>query len=1312
MKKTKVLIKKVEFDFNINQKEYDSVIFSFLSRITKYDFDNIFNNILSKKEFQNFIEDIYIEKLEIDLNDIFLSDFQNLSKIIESHIEMELLNYINFNKSKIVSKSVDDFLDEYFSQKILPWWFDPNDNFKNILQNKKLDIRDNKKVYQLIVKDYNFFKKIFNHFSEDEINILLKDILGDKFKIYKNILDFKKNIYNIIPDFKSVDSNLKLMIFSSIKDAHFTKDYNLISEQIIRSEILSKDYRLDLILKNYDRYLELTDFCLEFTRNNTDFSEKINNKPNYYDTKKSIKNNLKKKYNGISSKYNSETTLKFKKILFDSVSEYFKIFEFYKSNLHSKESELIFETDYVKFSKKFKNEKDLISKLLIDEKLFNEYISNYKSVDKKLISFSAATLSSRYNDLADDFLAKFSPLIKDSESTFFEFQKRMNFNLPDDFVKLFIRHNIIKSIALDPNFKFNKSNLYYGLLFQIISSGDLKNLIPLKKQLLVKTKDSELADVISVINKPYPFEKVPQLTRDSIFFKDFYFHFLNGDELISWSNIEVVSEREVIAFFKVLIKKNDIDFLKIIFTSVEFLESKLEDLIDFDFEFIIKLFHLLNNNKINLNDYLSLKPLNDKTINTLILLEIFKNKLWRLISLNSINFEIHKLISKLGFNISELKELPKVSSIPPESPKRSTILPKSSKRGIISPELTKRSNILPEFSKEIIKTPSYFAEIAEKSISNFVFEFFQYAEHNTFLKHNKIDFLIRKIKHYFKTNKNQLSYYLEIFKFFTKNQLIIFKIFEYEEIVSIFQLKFKKKVDKSLLKNVFHIAYKPSVKNYLKLIDTLSYLNENNQISKFEIIHLIFLQEKFSSIHFNKLFKQVIVDKINFSDLILNDTKKFKSASEINFKKNQILLLEKIIKKENKHFSLSKKSIQNISMYKDSLTKNLEENNFKIFTYYVEFGSFSYDSKIYTLKRLKEFFDSTQSKNLITVKKYLYRWSKSKSKIDRFLNVIFINSKEESMSVKEFGNLLRLIYPNLYKYIDLLTRTFGQIDLLIDDSVLNFKSKNIYNFNETQFELKKLILKKFLLSWSQYVFIIKDPIEFLAETLFSDIVRSDIWKKEDSIISKINNIKLSKRDKLIVSNFANKINLKIHNTILEKTTKSYQNIDEIKEGVIIYNAGLLLFWPFLKTLFLKLNLLTSSKKSYKDEVSMDKAVLATDFLVNGTNSKEKDFIFNKVLCGVDINKEIDIDLLLSDFEIEICKNAIQALLSNWTKVKSVQTLRDWFLNREGRLIEKEDSFVIDIENKPPDIFLKSIPWGISVVNYDLMEKKLIVNWKH
>ena len=48
------------------------------------------------------------------------------------------------------------------------------------------------------------------------------------------------------------------------------------------------------------------------------------------------------------------------------------------------------------------------------------------------------------------------------------------------------------------------------------------------------------------------------------------------------------------------------------------------------------------------------------------------------------------------------------------------------------------------------------------------------------------------------------------------------------------------------------------------------------------------------------------------------------------------------------------------------------------------------------------------------------------------------------------------------------------------------------------------------------------------------------------------------------------------NIEINKTEKIF---NDLQEGIIIYNAGLLLYWPFLKTLFVKLSLLNDDKKS-------------------------------------------------------------------------------------------------------------------------------------
>ena len=109
-------------------------------------------------------------------------------------------------------------------------------------------------MFKLIVRDYNFFKKIFNPFSEEEINILLKDILGEKFKIYSKVLEFKKKIFEIFPELKSEEKNFKSIIFSSIRYTNLHYNDKSIYNRVIQSEIFSNYNRLDLITEKYNQF--------------------------------------------------------------------------------------------------------------------------------------------------------------------------------------------------------------------------------------------------------------------------------------------------------------------------------------------------------------------------------------------------------------------------------------------------------------------------------------------------------------------------------------------------------------------------------------------------------------------------------------------------------------------------------------------------------------------------------------------------------------------------------------------------------------------------------------------------------------------------------------------------------------------------------------------------------------------------------------------------------------------------------------------------------------------------------------------------
>ena len=78
-------------------------------------------------------------------------------------------------------------------------------------------------------------------------------------------------------------------------------------------------------------------------------------------------------------------------------------------------------------------------------------------------------------------------------------------------------------------------------------------------------------------------------------------------------------------------------------------------------------------------------------------------------------------------------------------------------------------------------------------------------------------------------------------------------------------------------------------------------------------------------------------------------------------------------------------------------------------------------------------------------------------------------------------------------------------------------------------------------------------------------------------------------------------------------------------------------WPFLNILFSKLGLIENSQ--LKDDESKQKALLATQYLVDGKLKTENKLVLNKILCGLQIDFYLDQSLELNDIETGVCDMA-------------------------------------------------------------------------
>ena len=195
--------------------------------------------------------------------------------------------------------------------------------------------------------------------------------------------------------------------------------------------------------------------------------------------------------------------------------------------------------------------------------------------------------------------------------------------------------------------------------------------------------------------------------------------------------------------------------------------------------------------------------------------------------------------------------------------------------------------------------------------------------------------------------------------------------------------------------------------------------------------------------------------------------------------------------------------------------------------------------------------------------------------------------------------------------------------------------------------------------------------------------------------------------KIIQEDFEGQINL-------EKFRKENKKEDPLTflETIYIENAGLVILHPFLKALFEQTNLLENENWISKE--SQHKGILLTQFLVNGkTKIFENELVLNKLICGLPIETVVNTKLILSDFEMEKCKNLLEAVLEYWKPLQgsSVETLQETFLQRNGKLSLQNNNQELWVEEKGVDILLEQLPWGIGTIKTPWMTEFLICNWR-
>lgn len=136
-------------------------------------------------------------------------------------------------------------------------------------------------------------------------------------------------------------------------------------------------------------------------------------------------------------------------------------------------------------------------------------------------------------------------------------------------------------------------------------------------------------------------------------------------------------------------------------------------------------------------------------------------------------------------------------------------------------------------------------------------------------------------------------------------------------------------------------------------------------------------------------------------------------------------------------------------------------------------------------------------------------------------------------------------------------------------------------------------------------------------------------------------------------------------------------------------------------------------EQFLDEETATRGVLLLEYLASGsTEVPEHQLVFNKVLCGLEISTPVPESIELTEEEIEVSRQMLDAVLQNWDKMSNstVENLRGSFLLRNAMLLE-EDTWSLQVESAGYDVILSFLPWTISIINLPWMSKRVETEWK-
>ncbi|MBL7816710.1 MAG: hypothetical protein JNL70_16940 [Saprospiraceae bacterium] len=336
-----------------------------------------------------------------------------------------------------------------------------------------------------------------------------------------------------------------------------------------------------------------------------------------------------------------------------------------------------------------------------------------------------------------------------------------------------------------------------------------------------------------------------------------------------------------------------------------------------------------------------------------------------------------------------------------------------------------------------------------------------------------------------------------------------------------------------------------------------------------------------------------------------------------------------------------------------------------------------------------------------------------------FWQIIFENSFDEKLQIVD--NQIFIEKKQFFKLISLVKQeniTPQYFAVLMVD-FLQKKQPNFF-FTEGKKEqvsnrAEAVLIKKTILEITallqpikgcqQLVILFKDILE-THKTVFEEIIMS-----QKTVQKQLDTEGGNKEEKEAIKA---ELKEKESENKIEQTEKdelqTLNNVEEM-DGQYVNMAGIVLLHSFLPSFFDALGFLNDSR--FRNKKAQKRAVSLLMYLsVGDTEIVEYETSLLKWLCGLPIETPIDIRANLTTAERQEADELLEAVIEHWGALGQVSadSLREGFIQREGKISRRTEGWLLQIERQTLDILFDQLPWGLGVVKLPWQSEMLFVEW--